>query len=95
MSTASEGRGGFYFVRRRWALNKLLIGLKQACNKILGKPYRKPCFLLTSETFSYLSERFNPCYGNLCANPLPLPTTRFPKPFRQAFFTIGYRPVAL
>ncbi|GBO45966.1 hypothetical protein AVEN_219569-1, partial [Araneus ventricosus] len=35
-----------------------------------------------------LAERFNPCHGNLCDNPLHLPTTRFPKPFRQAFFAI-------
>ncbi|GBN47586.1 hypothetical protein AVEN_216233-1 [Araneus ventricosus] len=37
---------------------------------------------------AYLAERFNPCHGNLCDNPLPLLTTRFPKPFRQAFFAI-------
>ncbi|GBM50897.1 hypothetical protein AVEN_127708-1 [Araneus ventricosus] len=41
-----------------------------------------------NEPFRYLAERFNPCHGNLCDNPLPLPTTRFPKPFRQAFFAI-------
>ncbi|GBN58500.1 hypothetical protein AVEN_110794-1 [Araneus ventricosus] len=41
-----------------------------------------------NETFRYLAERFNPCHGNLCDNPLPLPTTRFPKPFRQAFSSI-------
>ncbi|GBN93875.1 hypothetical protein AVEN_68607-1 [Araneus ventricosus] len=50
--------------------------------------YRKPCFLLTSEPFRYLAERLTPCYGNLCDNPLPLLTIRFPKPFRQAFFAI-------
>nr|GBO39462.1 hypothetical protein AVEN_75044-1 [Araneus ventricosus] len=37
---------------------------------------------------AYLVERFNPCHGNLCDNPLPLLTTRFPKPSRQAFFAI-------
>nr|GBM92691.1 hypothetical protein AVEN_193374-1 [Araneus ventricosus] len=43
------------------------------------------------DPFRYLAGRFNPCHGNLCDNPLPLPTTRFPKPFRQAFITIwGY-----
>ncbi|GBM23179.1 hypothetical protein AVEN_147093-1 [Araneus ventricosus] len=41
---------------------------------------------------AYLAERFNPCHGNLCDNPLPLPTTRFPKPFRQAFFAIWAYP---
>ncbi|GBN48691.1 hypothetical protein AVEN_59980-1 [Araneus ventricosus] len=41
-----------------------------------------------NETFRYLAERFNPCHGNLCDNPLPLPMTRFPKPFRQAFSSI-------
>ncbi|GBL72019.1 hypothetical protein AVEN_115050-1 [Araneus ventricosus] len=41
-----------------------------------------------SNLSAYLAERFNPCHGNLCDNPLPLPTTRFPKPFRQAFFAI-------
>ncbi|GBN05939.1 hypothetical protein AVEN_205985-1 [Araneus ventricosus] len=40
------------------------------------------------EPFRYLAERFNPCHGNLCDNPLPLLTTRFPKPFRQAFLAI-------
>ncbi|GBN30884.1 hypothetical protein AVEN_132454-1, partial [Araneus ventricosus] len=40
------------------------------------------------EPFLYLAERFNPCHGKLCDNPLPSPTTRFPKPFRQAFFAI-------
>ncbi|GBM06661.1 hypothetical protein AVEN_190879-1 [Araneus ventricosus] len=83
---------GFYFVCRRRALNNLLKSLKQACNESLGKsyskPYRKPCFLLTSEPFRYLAERFNPCHGNLCGNPLPLLATRFPKPFRRAFFAI-------
>ncbi|GBO39127.1 hypothetical protein AVEN_166562-1, partial [Araneus ventricosus] len=42
----------------------------------------------TTNLSAYLAERFNPCHGNLCDNPLPLPTTRFPKPFRQAFFAI-------
>ncbi|GBM75204.1 hypothetical protein AVEN_127266-1 [Araneus ventricosus] len=41
-----------------------------------------------AKPFHYLAERFNPCHGNLCDNPLPLPTTKFPKPFRQAFFAI-------
>ncbi|GBN60245.1 hypothetical protein AVEN_255461-1, partial [Araneus ventricosus] len=41
-----------------------------------------------AEPFRYLAKRFNPCHGNLCDNPLPLPTTRFPKSFRQAFFAI-------
>ncbi|GBN33343.1 hypothetical protein AVEN_51385-1, partial [Araneus ventricosus] len=40
------------------------------------------------EPFRYLAERFNPCHGNLCDNPLPLLTRRFPKPFRQASFAI-------
>ncbi|GBN26953.1 hypothetical protein AVEN_207966-1 [Araneus ventricosus] len=66
----------------------LLKGLKQACNKSLGKSYRKPCFLLNSEPFRYLAERFNPCHGNLCDKTLPLLTTRFPKPFRQDFFAV-------
>ncbi|GBM64205.1 hypothetical protein AVEN_159589-1 [Araneus ventricosus] len=48
----------------------------------------KPCFLLRSGPFRYLAERLNPCHGNLCDNHLPLLTTRFPKPFRQAFFAI-------
>ncbi|GBN72189.1 hypothetical protein AVEN_87395-1 [Araneus ventricosus] len=82
-STASEG--GSISSERRRALNNLLKGLKQACNKSFGKSYRIPCFLLTGEPFRYLAERFNPCHGNLCDNPLPLLTTRFPKPFRQAF----------
>ncbi|GBN04401.1 hypothetical protein AVEN_217185-1 [Araneus ventricosus] len=42
-----------------------------------------------NEPFRYLAERFNPCDGNFCDNPLPLLKTRFPKPFRQAFFAIG------
>ncbi|GBM87515.1 hypothetical protein AVEN_200684-1 [Araneus ventricosus] len=41
------------------------------------KSYKKPSSLLTSEPFRYLAERFNPCHGNLCDNPLPLPTTDF------------------
>ncbi|GBN63265.1 hypothetical protein AVEN_176496-1 [Araneus ventricosus] len=41
---------------------------------------------LQNKPFRYLAERFNPCHGNLCDNPLPLLTARFPKPFRQAFF---------
>ncbi|GBM74199.1 hypothetical protein AVEN_104819-1 [Araneus ventricosus] len=44
--------------------------------------------LSDSEPFRYLAERFNSCQGYLCDNPLPLPTARFPKPFRQAFFAI-------
>ncbi|GBM36371.1 hypothetical protein AVEN_176066-1 [Araneus ventricosus] len=72
------GKGGFYYVRRRRALNNLL--------KSLGKSYKKSCFLLTSEPFRYLAERSNPFHGNLCDNPLPLSTTRFPKSFIQAFF---------
>ncbi|GBN12350.1 hypothetical protein AVEN_86980-1, partial [Araneus ventricosus] len=48
----------------------------------------KPCFLFASEPFHYLAERLNPCHGNLCDNPLPLSTTRFPKSFRKAFFAI-------
>ncbi|GBO45360.1 hypothetical protein AVEN_90356-1 [Araneus ventricosus] len=68
------GKGGFYFVRRSRDLKNLLKGLKQACKKSLGKSYRKPCFLLTSEPFRYLAERFNPCHGNHCDNPLPLLT---------------------
>ncbi|GBM53025.1 hypothetical protein AVEN_265980-1 [Araneus ventricosus] len=85
---ASEGKGEFCFVSRRRDLNNHLKVLKQACNKSLGKSYGKPCFLLTSEPFRYLAEMFNPCHGKLCDNPLPLLTTRFPKPFRQAFFVI-------
>ncbi|GBM00887.1 hypothetical protein AVEN_257390-1 [Araneus ventricosus] len=46
----------------------------------------------TTNLSAYLAERFNPCHGNLCDNPLPLPTTRFRKPFRQAFFAIWDRP---
>ncbi|GBM77882.1 hypothetical protein AVEN_32904-1 [Araneus ventricosus] len=49
---------------------------------------RKPCSLVTSKPFRYLAERVNPCHGNLSDNSLPLPSTRFPKPFRQAFFAI-------
>ncbi|GBM55194.1 hypothetical protein AVEN_182146-1 [Araneus ventricosus] len=45
----------------------------------------------TTNLSAYLAERFNPCHGNLCDNPLPLSTTRFPKPFRQAFFAIWDR----
>ncbi|GBM06220.1 hypothetical protein AVEN_269623-1 [Araneus ventricosus] len=44
--------------------------------------------VLQGEPFNYLPERFNPCHGNFCDNSLPLPTTRFPKPSRQAFFAI-------
>ncbi|GBO41543.1 hypothetical protein AVEN_201428-1 [Araneus ventricosus] len=44
--------------------------------------------IAASEPFRNLSERFNLCHGNLCDNPLPLLMTRFPKPFRQAFFAI-------
>ncbi|GBO12318.1 hypothetical protein AVEN_152732-1 [Araneus ventricosus] len=40
------------------------------------------------EPFRYLAEWFNPFHGNPCDNPLPLLTTRLPKPFRQAFFAI-------
>ncbi|GBN81639.1 hypothetical protein AVEN_110753-1 [Araneus ventricosus] len=48
------------------------------------KPFRKPF----PQKLTYLDEKFNPCHGNLCDNLLPLPTTRFPKPFGQAFFAI-------
>ncbi|GBM67073.1 hypothetical protein AVEN_195851-1, partial [Araneus ventricosus] len=34
------------------------------------------------------SKDSTPCHGNLCDNPLPLPMTRFPKPFRQAVFAV-------
>ncbi|GBN61114.1 hypothetical protein AVEN_61104-1 [Araneus ventricosus] len=64
-------------------------GLSQGFHdKGLNLSARKPCFLLTSEPFRYLAERFNPCHGNLCDNPLSLPTTRLPKPFRRAFFAV-------
>ncbi|GBN67601.1 hypothetical protein AVEN_105655-1 [Araneus ventricosus] len=62
---------------------------KEGCGKVtisppwaVRKDSRKPL------PQANLAERFNPCHGNLCDNPLPLPTTRFPKPFRQAFSAI-------
>ncbi|GBN74754.1 hypothetical protein AVEN_118311-1 [Araneus ventricosus] len=46
---------------------------------------------MRSRQITNLAERFNPCHGNLCDNPLPLLTTRFPKPFRQAFLAVWAR----
>ncbi|GBO32363.1 hypothetical protein AVEN_125989-1 [Araneus ventricosus] len=57
------------------------------CRKVyIGKLFVN--YLTEKRTFPYLDKRFNPCHGYLCDNSLPLLTTRFPKPFRQASFAV-------